>query len=535
MNKTGKAIGWKLLERFGVQGVQFLSQMILARILTPEHYGVLSIMIIFTSIANVFVQGGFNTALIQKKDVDERDYSSVFWFSLLVSITLYALLFFLSPVIASFYSMPDIVVPFRVLGLMLIPGAFNSVQLAKVSREMNFKKVFIGNLAGIVLSGVTGIIMALSGAGIWALVAQSLINVTVTSLVMLVIVKWRPKFIFDIKRVFSLLKYGWKLLISNAIDVVYQDLRSLVIGKKYDSGTLGYYNRGKQFPQFIINAINGAVQSVMLPALSKEQDDKTKVKSLMRNSIVVSAYVIFPMMMGLAVVASPLISILLTDKWLPAVPYMQIYCFTLAFTPVHSCNLQAINAMGRSDIFLKLEIIKKIMGLTALTIAILCFDSPIAIALTGVITTLISCFINAYPNKKLIDYSYFEQMKDLLPTMLVTGLMGAITYSVILLGLKNWLTLIIQIVVGIVSYIALSALFKLKGFTFVLNIVKKLLKKKSNVASAEAEDKPEDKPKTPENKDFPRIRKAVLQAVNPTDNKKYLLTNTKKEEKKEQQ
>ena len=475
MNSTGKALGWKLLERFSVQGIQFVLQIILARILSPEHYGALSIMIIFTTLASVFTQSGFNTALVQKKDVDDKDFSSVFWFSLFIAGALYTLIFFLSPVIAKFYNMPEIISPMRVLALMLFPNAFNSIQLAKVSREMNFKKVLIGNIAGVIGSGTLGIVIALNGGGLWALVAQSLSNIVVTCFVMLVMVKWTPKLTLNFKRIGVFLKFGWKLLVSGLIDTLYQDLRSLVIGKKYDSGTLGYYNRGKQFPQFIINAINGAVQSVMLPALSKEQDDRAKLKMMMRNSIVVSSYVIFPMMMGLAVVASPLISILLTDKWLPAVPYMQIYCFTLAFTPIHSCNLQAINAVGRSDIFLKLEIIKKSIGITALVIAVFCFDNPIAIAMTGIFTTLISCFVNAQPNKKLINYSYFEQIKDLLPSIVATILMGVCTYPIIFIGLDGWLTLIIQILVGIIIYIVFSAIFKLSGYQFVFRIMKKLL------------------------------------------------------------
>lgn len=481
MNSTGKAFGWKLLERFGVQGIQFILQIVLARILSPEHYGALSLMIIFTTLANVFVQSGFNTALIQKKDVEEKDYSSVFWISLSVAGILYLIIFLFSPLIASLYEMPEIVAPMRVLALMLFPGAFNSIQLAKVSREMNFKKVFISNLAGIVIAGTVGIAIALLGGGLWALVAQTLLNIVVTCFVMLATVKWIPKLTCDIKRVGILFKFGWKILVSSAVDVLYQDLRSLVIGVKYDAGTLGYYNRGKQFPQFIINAINGTVTSVMLPVLSKEQDDRKKIKIVMRNSIVVSSYIIFPMMMGLAVVATPLISILLTDKWLPAVPYMQIYCFSLAFTPVHSCNLQAINAVGRSDIFLKLEIIKKTIGVTALVIAVFCFNSPIAIAMTGVITTLISCFINAHPNKKLINYSYFEQMKDLIPSILVTAIMGVVTYLVTFLGFRSWLTLILQIVVGAAVYVALSAAFKLKGFTFLISMLKN--KGKSKVSA----------------------------------------------------
>ena len=481
MNKSVlKAFVWKLLERFGVQGVQFVLQIILARILDPEHYGILSLMVIFTSLETVFVQSGFNTALIQKKDVEESDYSSVFWVSFMIAAVLYIAIFFASPLIGSYYDAPEMVRPLRILALMLFPGAINSIQLAKVRRELNFKKVFVSNIAGIIIAGGTGITIALLGGGIWALVAQTLSNITVTCVVMLITVKWFPKLVCDFKRVGVLFKFSWKLLVSSLVDTLYQDLRSLVIGKKYDSGTLGYYNRGKQFPQFIISAINGTVQAVMLPILSKEQDDEAKLKSTMRMSMVISAYIIFPMMMGLAVVASPLISILLTDKWLPAVPYMQIYCFTFAFYPIHSCNLQAINAVGRSDIFLKLEIMKKTIGITALVIAVFCFDTPIAIALTGVFTTFTSCLINAFPNKKLIKDSYVEQMKDLLPSLLVTVLMGACAYAITLIGLNNWLTMIIQIVVGVSTYFAFSALFRLEGFEFVVTQIKGVLDKKKN-------------------------------------------------------
>lgn len=477
---VSKALAWKLIERFGVQGIQFVLQIILARILDPEHYGILSLMVIFTTLATVFVQSGFNTALIQKKTVDDDDYSSVFWVSLFIAAVLYVVIFFTSPLIANFYEAPMMIRPLRVLALMLFPGAFNSIQLAKVRRELNFKKVFISNIAGIIIAGGVGIAIALLGGGLWALVAQTLINITITCLVMLITVRWVPRPVCDFKRVGLLFKFGWKLLVSGLIDTLYQDLRSLVIGKKYDSGTLGYYNRGKQFPQFIISAINGAVQAVMLPVFSKEQDENKKLKATMRSSIVISSYVIFPMMMGLAVVASPLISILLTDKWLPAVPYMQIYCFSLAFTPIHSCNLQAINAVGRSDIFLKLEIFKKVIGISSLVIAVFCFNSPIAIAMTGVFTTIISCFVNAYPNKKLINYSYLEQIKDIIPALLVTALMGACAYAITFIGLGNWLTLIIQIVVGMVAYVAFSALFKLEGFRFIVVQVKGILDKKKN-------------------------------------------------------
>lgn len=476
--KISTALLWKLLERFGVQGAQFVLQIILARILDPEHYGVLSLMVIFTTLANVFIQNGFNTALIRAKEVTEEDYSSVFWVTLGISCILYSVIFFTAPLIGKFYNMPDIVLPLRILALMLLPGALNSVQLAKVSREMNFKKVFISNVAGIVIAGIAGIVIALMGGGLWALVAQTMLNIFVACFVMFLSVRWRPRFVCQLHRVKILFAFGWKMLVSGLIDTLYQDLRSLVIGKKYNSGTLGYYNRGKQFPQFIINAINSSVQSVMLPAMASEQDDKTKVKTLMRSSITLSSYIIFPMMAGLAGVATPLVSLLLTDKWLPCVPYMQIYCFTLAFYPVHTCNLQAINAMGRSDIFLKLEIIKKAIGITALTIAVCCFDSPIAIAATGVITSLISCFINAFPNKKLVGYSYFEQIKDILPSFLLSVAMLGCVLLVGMLPLHPALLLVIQVMVGIAVYVASSVVFRLKPFFVLWGLLKDFFNKR---------------------------------------------------------
>lgn len=470
---VGGALLWKLLERFGVQGIQFVLQIVLARILDPEHYGVLSLMIIFTNLANIFIQTGFNTALIQNKDVTEEDYSSVFCVSTLIAIVLYVVIFFAAPYIAAFYEMPDIVAPLRVLALMLIPGALNSVQLAKVSRDLEFRTVFTSNIVAIVLSGIVGIVVALLGGGLWALVAQSMLNVTLAAVVMLFTVKWRPRLVCNWGRIKILFSFGWKLLVSGLLDTLYQDIRSLVIGKKYDSETLGFYNRGKQFPQFIVNAVNGAVQSVMLPVMSAKQDDVSGVKQITRTSIMVSSYLMFPVMAGLAGVATPLIELLLTEKWLPCVPYLRIYCFTLAFYPVHSCNLQAINSMGRSDLFLKLEIIKKSIGICALMIAVLCFDSPIAIAMTGALTTFTSCFINAYPNKKLIGYSYFEQMKDILPSFFAAIIMLVCVLLVGKLNLPIVVLLIVQVIVGVIVYFAISAMVKLEPFRLLWGILTK--------------------------------------------------------------
>lgn len=476
-NKLLNGLLWKFMERFGVQGVQFILQIILARLLSPEHYGVLSIMVIFTTLANVFIQNGFNTALMQDKDVTEEDYSSVFWVTLLVATILYGVLFISAPIIGQFYNMPSIVLPFRVIALMLFPGVINSIQLAKTSRELDFKKVFYGNIGGILVSGIVGIVMAYLGAGIWALVFQTVLNVTISTFVMWFMVHWRPMLHCDFKRVSKLFSFGWKLLVSSLIDTLYQDLSSLIIGKKYSSGTLGYYNRGKQFPQFVITAISSTVQSVMLPAMAEKQDEKSNVKHLMRNSIIMSSYLVFPMMAGLAGVAQTLISLLLTDAWLPCVPYMQIFCVSMAFNPVHACNLQAINAMGRSDIFLKLEVLKKGIGITALIIAVVMFESPIAIAMTGVFTMFTSCFINAYPNKKLIDYSYFEQIKDYLPALLSSIVMFLVVFGAGQIECTMILKLLLQVLVGILVYVVLSAIFRLQGFKMLVGVLKGIINK----------------------------------------------------------
>ena len=467
-----RALVWKLLERFGVQGIQFILQIILARLLLPEHYGVLAIMIIFTTLANVFIQNGFSTSLIQNKDVTEEDFSSVLWVTLLTAVVFYGIIFVFSPVIAQFYNMPELTSPLRVLALMILPGALNSVQLAKLSREMDFKKVFLSNIGAIIVSGIVGITVALLGGGLWALVVPTMLNVFLATLVMSFTSKLKIKLVLNIKRVKVLFSYGWKLLVSSLIDTLYQDLQGLVIGKKYNSATLGYFNRGKQFPQYIMFSINGAVQSVMLPAMSEKQENSSEVKQLMRRSMMFSAYIVFPMMAGLAAVAQALVQLLLTNAWLPCVPYLQIYCFSFAFYPVHSCNLQAINAVGRSDLFLKLEIIKKSYGLILLIIAVVFFNSPIAIACTAAVTTILGFFVNALPNKKLIGYSYFEQLRDIMPSFLAAAFMCAAVMLVGLLELNTALLLLLQIVTGIVVYGAVSFIFKLKPFVLICEMLK---------------------------------------------------------------
>lgn len=473
-----KSLIFKFMERCGYQGIAFIVQIVLARLLDPTDYGVLTLLTIFINISQVFVQSGFNTALIQRKDVTKKDYSSVFYLSISIALLLYAVLFFLAPFIADYYDMPQLKQVLRVMALILIPGAFNSIQNAKIAKEMKFKQLMYCTLGAVIISGVVGITMAYMGFGVWALVGQQFSNQVSICIIMLLVVKWRPMAVFEISRIKVLFSFGWKLLCSALLDTIYSELRSLVIGKKYNAATIGYYNRGKQFPQLIINNVNGAIQSVMLPALSKEQDNKTKMKTMMRRSIVTSSFIIFPIVMGLAVIAEPMVSLILTDKWLPCVPYLRVYCFIFAFYPIHSANLQTLNAQGRSDKFLKLEIIKKTYGIVVLLITVFCFDSPLAIALGGAVTTFISCFVNASPNKKILNYSYFEQIKDILPSMIISVIMGLVVYCVLFFNLSSWLTIIIQISVGVVVYIGLAEIFKLECYCYLKNMIFGFLKKR---------------------------------------------------------
>ena len=473
-SKVLSSLIWKLMERGGTQGIQFIVQIVLARLLLPSDYGTISLIAIFITISNVFVQSGFSTALIQKKDTDKDDFSSVFYLSLFVAILLYLILFITAPLIADFYNIPQIILIIRVLSTTLFLGAFNSIQNAIISKKMQFKKLFFSSLGAILVSGMIGIIFAYMGFGVWALIAQQLTNQLMITVILWFTVKWRPELIFSFKRIKRLFAYGWKLLVSSLIDTLYTNLRSLIIGKIYNPAMLGYYNRGDQFPQVIVTNINGSIQSVMLPALSAEQENKQRVKDMVRRSIVTSSFIIFPMMVGLAVISETLVKVLLTEKWLPCVPFLQIGCFAYALYPIHTANLQAINALGRSDIFLKLEIIKKIIGIAILVLSIK--FGIYAIAIGTLISGIISTFINAYPNLKLFSYNFKEQVKDIIPSLLLSLLMGATVYNFKWFHMSMWLTLIVQVIAGGLIYISMAYIFKLECYTYLITTVKDFFK-----------------------------------------------------------
>ena len=465
---------WKFLERAGVSGVQAVVQIVLARLLLPEDYGVIALIAVFIAVAQIFVTSGLNTALIQKKEVDDTDYSSVFFLSLIIAAVCYAVIFITSPLIAAFYGNEIITPVLRVLGITLFFGAFNSIQNAVIARTFTFKNLFISSLGAVIISGIAGIIIALLGYGVWALVGQQLVSYIALCAIMWVTVDWRPKLLFSLTRVKTLFSFGWKLLVSAQIDTIYNNISTLVIGKLYPANMLGYYTQGQQYPNVIVSNINASIQTVMLPAYAKNQDDKATVKQIMRRALTTSSFLVLPAMARLAAVAEPLILLLLTEKWLLAVPFLQIFCCVYAMWPIHTVNLQAINGIGRSDVFLKLEIIKKAVGLIALAITI-----PMgiyAMAVGMIFIGIIGTFINAYPNKKLLNYSPLEQWKDIMPSLLISAVMFGIVYTITFLTLPCWIMLIIQIPLGIIVYFGLAKLFRLETLTYTLDTVKELLK-----------------------------------------------------------
>ena len=464
---------WRFLERCGAQGVTFIVSVVLARILDPVVYGTIALVTVFTSILQVFVDSGLGNSLIQKKDADDLDFSSVFYFNIVLCLGLYALMFFSAPLISKFYKMPELTPVIRVLSLVLVISGVKNIQHAYVSRHMLFRRFFFATLGGTILAAIIGIYMAWRGFGVWALVVQNLINKTVDTIILWITVKWRPKRLFSWERLKGLLSYGWKLLAAKLIDTVYRDIRSLIIGKLYSANDLAYYNKAKQFPHLVVTNINTTIDSVLFPTLSAEQDKVVKLRMLTRRAISVSTYIMMPVMMGIAVCAEPLVRIVLTEKWLPAVPFMRIFCFTYAFHPVHTANLNAIKALGRSDLFLRLEIIKKIIGVTALLCTM--WISVEAMAYSLLFTSVLAQVINSAPNRKLLDYHYGEQLKDMLPQIGLSCIMGIIVYTVSFLRLGPWPTLLMQVPLGVAIYILGSKLFHMKNYDYVLTIIKSFL------------------------------------------------------------
>lgn len=466
---------WRFGERCGAQIVTFVVSVVLARILRPEDYGTIALVTVFTTIMQVFVDSGLGTALIQKRNADDLDFSSVFYFNFVVCLILYAGMFVAAPFIAEFYNDKQLIPIVRVISLTIIISGIKGIQQSYVSRNMLFKRFFYATLGGTVFSAFLGIGMAYAGCGVWAIVAQQLSNTAIDTLILWLTVKWRPKKMFSWYRLKNLLSYGWKLLASSLLDTIYNNLRNLIIGKIYSAADLAYYNQGDKFPKLVVTNINTSIDSVLLPTMSQAQEEHGRVKNMTRQAIKISTYIMAPLMVGMAVCAESIVDIVLTNKWLPCVPFLRVFCISYMFWPIHTANLNAIKAMGRSDLFLKLEIIKKIIGVILLIITMRI--SVEAMAYSLLVSSVCSQIINSWPNRKLLNYGYMEQIKDIIPILTLSLGMGVCVYFIGFISEISIIKLVVQLLLGAVVYVLGSVLFKVDIFEYLWNIVKEYLKR----------------------------------------------------------
>lgn len=482
-SKGGVAFIWKFLERFGVYFVQFVVSIILARMLGPERYGFIAIVNVFIAFATVFVQNGMNSAIIQKKDLTKEEVSSVFYINIILAAFLYLCLFFLAPPIASFYGNPQLCIVLRVLGLILLPCSVTTIQTALIEKNFRFKKLFFCSFSAVILSGTAGIVSAYMGLGVWALVIQQMVYRVSVMLALIIVQRWIPKPYISWTKAKPLMRFGWKILLAALIDVGYKNLRELIIGKKYGQEDLALYDKGRRFPEMIVSNVNGSIQSVLLPKLSVHQDDKKEVKKIVKSVIKISSFFIIPMMVGFALVAQPMIDVLLGDEWKLCVPYLRWFCFAFAFWPLHTANIQTMTALGHSNKVLVLEIIKKVMGLAIILVTV--WFSPLVMAAGYAASSIVSAIINAFPNKKLIGYGIFEQVKDVLPCLLCATVMGCGVYALGLLTIPSIWLLLMQIFVGIIIYFGMAVLLKLEAAQLGLNLIKAKLGKHKETKSEE--------------------------------------------------
>lgn len=461
---------WKFNEQIFAQMVSFIVSIILARILTPRDYGLVSLVNVFIVIANVFVTSGFSASLIQKKDATHLDFSTIFHCSFIFSFFIYGIIYMCAPFIADFYRNSALIPIVRVFALQLPLSSFNSIQQAYVSRHMAFKKIFLSTTVATILSGIIGIVLALMNWGVWALVAQTIISTILQTFVLFLEIPWRPKFEFSMNSAKELLGYGWKIFGASFLGTFFNELRNLIIGRFYSASDLAYYNRGSRMPELIGNNIDGTITSVLFPVLSKHSDNYSKLKSMIRRSIRTSTFIMMPLMFGLAVAAKPVTQILLTDKWLPSVPFMQCLCISGAFGSISNANMQVIKASGRSDILLKLELIKKPLYLAFLVVSIKV--SVLAVAFSMATYNIVGMLINVKPNKNLISYSYKEQAKDIFPALILSIVMSLCVFPIQFLDLNPFLELVLEVTCGALLYIGGSYLFKLEPFFYLLEYAK---------------------------------------------------------------
>ncbi len=474
-SKAFNSFFWKFSERIGAQSVSLIVSIILARLLVPDDYSVVGIVGIFFAFCNVFISAGLNTSLIQKKDADIIDYSTILFTTLFTSTVLYAVMFFTAPIIADLYDKEILIPVIRVMSLTFFINSFKSVLSAYVSRHLQFKKFFFSTLGGTIASAGIGIAMAYCGFGPWALVAQQMSNSVIDTIILVFTTRVKFKLTFSFQRLKALFGYSWKIFVAGIISIIYDEVNPLVIGLKFSTSDLAYYTKGRSFPNLLNATLSQTLSSVLFPVMSKFQDDKEKILHLTRRYIKTCSYVIFPVMLGFWAVSESFVKILLTDKWLSIVPYIQIFCISYMFNLIQTGNLEAIKAIGRTDISLILEIIKKSLYFVVILLFIFFTDSPVLLAWSAVVCTLLASLINTFPNRKLIGYRYRYQLMDIIPNLVISGIMGVIVILMNKLSISIYLLMPLQIVVGAIIYVTLSIVTKNESFIYLLNTIKQRL------------------------------------------------------------
>lgn len=469
--KTKSGLLWSSIERFSNQGVQFLFSIMLARLLAPSDYGIVAMVVIFFAIAQTFVNSGFSSAIVRKKNRTEADLSTCFYFNILVGFGFYILLFLCSPFIADFYDQPILSPIVKISGLTVLINSLCIVQQAQFTIRIDFKTQAKVTLTSTVISGILGILLAYLGYGVWALVWQGVIGSFIRMLLLWLFSKWRPRESFSKDSFHYLFGYGSKLLASGLLDTTYNNIYPIVIGKFYSPAQLGNFSRAQGWASLPSSNITDILQRVTFPVLTEMQDDDERLATNYRKLLRLSAFVVFPLMMLLAAVASPLVRVVITSKWDACVPYLQIICFAMMWYPIHAINLNLLQVKGRSDLFLRLEIIKKVVG-----VSVMCVTIPLgvtAMCFGMVFTSINALFINTYYTGKLINVGYLTQMKDLLPIIFISLLVGACAYASTWLFSTEWIKLFMAVVIGGIMYLILSNFFAKDEYIEVMNVIKR--------------------------------------------------------------
>lgn len=469
-NKTVHGVIWSSIERFSVQGIQFLLQILMARILSPQDYGTIAMLAIFVAISQSFIDSGFSNALIRKVDRTEKDYATVFYFNIVVGILFYFILFFASPFIADFYNTPILKPLTKVIALNLFFNSMCVVQQARLTIQLNFKTQAVVSLISVMISGVVGLWMAYSGFGVWALAVQSVLQAILRMILFWILAKWHPIEKFSKESFQEMFNYGSKLLASGLLDTIYKNVYTIIIGKVFSSALLGYYSRAEQFAQFPSSNLTGILQRVTFPVLSTIQNEENRLRNNYRKFLKLSAFIIFPLMVGLTAVSDPFIRLILTDKWAGIIPLLQVISIAYMWYPIHAINLNLLQVKGRSDLFLRLEILKKVN--TTIMLLLTVPLGVMAICVGMIINSLVALIINTYYTGKLIDVGFFKQMLDLLPILLNCATMYVVINLTTCYLSNDILKLIIGILSGVVWYISVAYIFRSSNLNELLSIFK---------------------------------------------------------------